>query len=165
MLTVNMVNFSKKRRDKMEVDDLATDLLSAFGEIRKMNHFNVKDFGPAEMHVGHILIEHEKSNNPEPLNAKTIAEMTKMSRPVLSRVMKNLEQKEMVERIVPKHNHRIVQYVISKKGKDLLVEGARQMHQKTKELIKLMGKDNALQLIKSIQLLNLSIKQLKEKKG
>ena len=39
------------------------------------------------------------------------------------------------------------------------------MHQKTKELIELMGKDNALQLIKSIQLLNLSIKQLKEKKG
>ena len=149
----------------MEVDDLATNLLSAFGVIRKMNHFNVKDFGPAEMHVGHILIEHEKSNNQEPLNAKMIAEMTKMSKPVLSRVMKNLEQKEMVERIVPKHNHRIVQYVISKKGKDLLVEGARQMHQKTKELIELMGKDNALQLIKSIQLLNLSIKQLREKKG
>lgn len=88
-----------------------------------------------------------------------------MSKPVLSRVMKSLEQKEMVERIVPAHNHRIVQYALSKKGKDLLVEGAKQMHQKTKELIELMGKDNALQLIKSIQLLNLSIKQLREKKG
>ena len=32
-------------------------------------------------------------------------------------------------------------------------------------VIELMGKDNALQLIKSIQLLNLSIKQLREKKG
>lgn len=149
----------------MEVDDLATDLLSAFYEIRKMNHFNVKDFGPAEMHVGHILIEHEKSNHQEPMNAKMIAEMTKMSRPVLSRVMKNLEQKEMVQRIVPMHNHRIVQYVISKKGKEILAEGAKQMHQKTKELIKLMGKDNTLQLIKSIKLLNLSIKQLREKKG
>ena len=148
----------------MELDDLATDLIVSFSEIRKMSHFNVKDFGPAEIHVGHILFEHEK-NHCEPINAKTIATITNMSKPVLSRVMKSLEQKEMVERIVPAHNHRIVQYALSKKGKDLLVEGAKQMHQKTKELIELMGKDNALQLIKSIQLLNLSIKQLKEKKG
>ena len=131
----------------MELDDLATDLIVSFSEIRKMNHFNVKDFGPAEIHVGHILFEHEK-NHCEPINAKTIATITNMSKPVLSRVMKSLEQKEMVERIVPAHNHRIVQYALSKK-----------------ELIELMGKDNALQLIKSIQLLNLSIKQLKEKKG
>ncbi len=146
----------------MEMDDLAADLLLAFGEIRKMHSFNIKEFGPAEVHVGHILFEHEKSNQ-EPLNAKAIAEMTKMSKPVLSRVMKSLEQKEMVDRIVPAHNHRIVQYVISKKGKDLLVEGAKQIHQKTKELIEIMGKENTIQLIKQILLLNQSVQILKEK--
>ena len=115
----------------MELDDLATDLIVSFSEIRKMNHFNVKDFGPAEIHVGHILFEHEK-NHCEPINAKTIATITNMSKPVLSRVMKSLEQKEMVERIVPAHNHRIVQYALSKKRERFISRRSKANESKNK---------------------------------
>lgn len=146
-------------------DVLATELLVAFANIRKLHHRLIdSEFGPAELHVGHVLLENERENKT-PLIAKEIALKTNMSKTVLSRVMKNLEQKGMVERSIPSHNHRIVYYYMSQKGKDILFKEAKEVHKQTTQIIEIMGEEMASELIKNVKKLQEAIQILENQKG
>ena len=149
----------------MTKDILAKELLGAFANIRKLHHHLVdSEFGPAELHVGHVLLENEHENK-KPLIAKEIALRTNMSKTILSRVMKNLEQKGMIERIIPAHNHRIVYYNMSQKGKDILFKEAKEMHKQTTQIIEIMGEETTSDLIKNVKKLQEAIQILENQKG
>lgn len=132
--------------------DQRSELFETISKFKKMHSWMppIPGLSQGEFIMMHRLdhCNREKEPNGEPgVKISTLCSCMRVSMPAASQMLRSLENKEMIERVMAKSDHRVVYVNLTEKGRTLLDEAMQVFHKIMDQVMDEFGNENTEKLI------------------
>jgi DNA-binding MarR family transcriptional regulator len=128
------------------------ELFETVSKFRKMHSWvhSFAGLAQGEFMMMHVIDRYKKLNEDQEEPGVKISQLCSfmhMSKPGASQMLKSLENKELIERIMGKKDRRIIHVDLTEKGEALLEEAMQQSHATWNRIIEEFGEQDTKTLI------------------